>query len=97
MLEGQCRAVDIPFRSEKELVAIFVPTWSMETWLAYLEGQEVDESVRTYRKLRLERDSRWHVKQLAEMCRHQSLRELIAPSLQDARVEYHRVRELIRE
>lgn len=97
MLEEQCRAVDIPFRSEKEPVAIFVPTWSMETWLAYLEGQAVDESVRTYRKLRRERDSRWHVKQMAEMCRHQSWREPIPPSLQDARVEYHRVRELIRE
>lgn len=37
-LEAELRAAGIEPRGDAESIAIFVPTWSIETWLAHLHG-----------------------------------------------------------
>lgn len=44
-LEMELRIAEIEPRGDAEPVAIFVPTWSIETWLAHLHGaQGIDET-----------------------------------------------------
>jgi hypothetical protein len=47
-------------RKASERVAIFVPARNIETWLAYLDGQDVDETT-PYPRLPRERECRRHV------------------------------------
>lgn len=54
-------------RGNDERVAIIVPARNIETWLAYLDGQTVNEND-TYPKLDRERDCQRHVERLHEMC-----------------------------
>ena len=70
-LERACieQQVDPPSNSDQVLVC--VPTWNIETWLAYLEGEEVEESKRDYPRLDKPSDCSPHVRNLAEMCRNQ--------------------------
>lgn len=75
-------------RQPDEKVAIFVPTWNIETWLAYLTGQTVTESLPNYPKLARERDCQPLVESLYQMCQRGSLRQPAPPSLEAACVEY---------
>lgn len=36
--EGACRTQGVPPRGTEENVLLLVPTWRIETWLAYLDG-----------------------------------------------------------
>jgi len=74
-------------RRPDERVAIFVPKRNIETWLAYLDGKEVNEDD-AYPRLDRERDCRRHVNCLHEMCQRGALREPAPPSLKAACVEY---------
>lgn len=92
--EEACKEAGIESRSSTERVAVFVPTWRIETWLAYLDGEEVDERVRTYPRLARPRDCKSHVAELDEMCRRGSLRDPAPASLVAACDEYNtRIRE----
>jgi len=83
-----CRDADVPEREADEAVAVFVPTWNIETWLAYLDGADVDEGRGDYPKLDRERDCQRHVNVLTETCKTGALREPSPPPLQAACVEY---------
>jgi hypothetical protein len=74
-------------RRADERVAIFVPARNIETWLAYLDGQTVDEND-TYPRLQRERDCQRHVDRLNEMCQRGALREPAPLSLKAACNEY---------
>ncbi|MCX7806890.1 MAG: hypothetical protein N3A38_17135 [Planctomycetota bacterium] len=74
-------------RRPDERVAVFVPARNIETWLAYLSGQEVNETD-TYQRLERERDCRAPVERLQEMCRAGRLRPPAPPSLEAACAEY---------
>ncbi len=87
-LERACRSSGIEDRRSNERVAVFVPTWRIETWLAYLDGEEVDEARRTYPELPRPRECRRHVAGLDKMCRHGRLRPPAPPSLVAACDEY---------
>lgn len=78
----QRAAVDPPREGDK--VAIFVPTWNIETWLAYLGGEEVDEDCAEYPKLERARDCQRQVNALKDMCDRHELVEPAPPSLRDA-------------
>lgn len=82
-------AVDMPGggRNEKERVAIFVPARNIETWFAYLDGEDVNEET-SYPRLARERDCQRHVDGLFEMCQQETLREPPPPSLVAACDEY---------
>lgn len=69
-------------RAETRLVVVAVPTWNIETWLAYLRGESVDESRDDYPRLdKSESGCQPQVEALAEMCRRRELREPPPPSL----------------
>jgi len=76
-------------RATGERVAIFVPARNIETWLAYLDGQTVDEKRKQpYPRLQRERDCQQHVERLYEMCQEGKLRQSAPPSLEAACKEY---------
>lgn len=87
-LEAECREMGIDPRNGEERVAIFVPTWCIETWLAYLDGETVEENRGNYPRLPRERDCAPHVNALVRMCSDGGLREPAPPSLLLACLEY---------
>jgi hypothetical protein len=66
----------------------FIPTWNIETWLAYLDGAEVDEGRSDYPRLDRERECQRHVEKLIQMCDAGKLREPSPLSLDAACSEY---------
>lgn len=87
-LARACREAGVAERAAKEAVALFFPTWNIETWLAYLDGAEVDEGRNDYPRLVRERQCQGHVNVLVEMCRAGALRQPSPPSLGAACEEY---------
>ena len=88
LLNEACRAGEIDVRSAGERVAVFVPTWNIETWFAYLDGATVDEARSDYPRLTRERECQRHVDALTGMCRAGALRQPSPPSLDRACGEY---------
>ena len=86
-VESACLETEDERRQANERVAIFVPARNIETWLAYLEGQTVNEDD-TYPHLKRERDCQRHVDALYDMCQQQTLRRPSPPSLEAACAEY---------
>lgn len=89
-LDASCRKQGVPVRRPDEDVLVFVPTWRIESWFAYLDGKTIRENKRNYPRLRRKRDCQRHVKALSEMCRNGRLREPAPPSLSAACAEYAR-------
>lgn len=87
-LDAACHADRIEVRRPDEHVAVLIPTWNIETWFAYLDGHEVNETNPGYPRLPRPRDCQRHVDTLGEMCRGGVLREPAAPSLVSACAEY---------
>ena len=87
-LAAACSRAGVQVRTDEDGVAVFVPTWNIETWLAYLDGEEVEEEFANYPKLQRPRDCGAHVRGLAEMCRGRALREPAPSSLVAACQEY---------
>lgn len=78
-----------------EAVAVFVPTWRIETWLWYLDGEATDEGVRDYPRLPKERQCQRHVDALDSMCQAGRLAPPSPPSLVSACTEYQRLRTVL--
>ena len=89
-LDNACRDRGVPCRRSDEHVLVLVPTWRIETWLAYLGGGAVDEGRHDYPRLQRRGEWRPRVDKLAAMCRSRELREPIPPSLRAACKEYRR-------
>ena len=87
-LAEECKECEIDMPQRDEKVAIFVPTWNIETWLAYLDRKAVDETERNYPRLRRQRECEQHVQMLAESCRSGELRQPTPASLEAACHEY---------
>ncbi len=83
-----CESRGVQPRQYGERVAFFVPTWNIETWLAYLDGESVDENRKDYPRLARPRDCQRHVDQLHQMCEQGALRQPSPPSLDAACEEY---------
>lgn len=92
--EGACRRQSVPAREAEESVLLLVPTWNIETWLAYLDGEDVDESRPDYPRFAREGDCQPHVEALARMCRDRALRAPAPSALVAACREYERLRRL---
>ena len=90
-LDEACRANRMDIRQLDERVLVLVPTWNIETWIAYLGGQTVDEARRDYPRLPRARECQPHIETLAAMCRDRTLREPAPPSLESACAEYIRL------
>ena len=89
-LQDACREAGVPVRFPEDGVLVVVPTWRIETWLAYLDGECADESNRNYPRLSPSRDCAPHVDTLADMCRRRTLRQPAPDSLITACSEYGR-------
>ena len=74
-------------RQSDERVAIFVAARNIEAWIAYLDGQTVNE-IDVYPRLQHQRACQQHVDCLYEMCRQGALRQPAPPSLEEACIEY---------
>jgi len=87
-LAEACRAKGVETRQNDERVGVFVPTWNIETWLAYLNDETVDESRKDYPRLARRRDCQRHVDRLHQMCDQDALRQPCPSSLDSACKEY---------
>ena len=72
-LKRECDSAGVPFRDNDEAVAIAVPKRNIETWIHYLDGQNVTE-IDIYPKLERERDCKGAVNNLVEQCNTTGLR-----------------------
>ena len=95
-LADACRSAGIDDRALDGSVTDLVPTWNIETWLAYADGERVDESRSDYPRLTRPSDCRQHVVALAAMCTAGRLRQPAPASLIDACAEYERFQERTR-
>jgi len=72
--ETACNSRQIAFRAVDEAVAIAVPKRNIETWIHFLNGDEVDENRdRPYPKLGRERGCKPAVDRLVQLCRSTGL------------------------
>jgi hypothetical protein len=93
--KNACVAKQIPFRTNGEAVAIAVPKRNIETWIHYLNGQQVDEQ-HDYPKLGRERDCKPAVDNMVRFCRTTGLPGNAPASLAAACDEYrNRIASLI--
>ena len=90
-LRAACSEQGIQPPADGDNVLICVPTWNIETWLAYLAGETVDESKKDYQRLPKQRECVPLVNSLVEMCRQHALRPPAPASLQDTCHGYQRV------
>lgn len=90
-LVQSCAAAGIAAPHAEDKVLVCVPTWNVETWLAYLDGETVDESSKNYAKLERPRECGRHVAALVQMCRERRLRQPYPASLDDTCSEYRRL------
>lgn len=77
-LKDACDEVDVQFRQENERIVFVIPRRNIETWLAYLRVETVNETD-AYRKYEHESDCRDQVSALDEMCQSQKLEPAPAP------------------
>jgi len=86
-----CTEQGVPPPRDSDNVLVCVPTWNIETWLAYLAGDPVNESRKDYPRLTRPSDCVPMVKDLADMCRRLTLREPVPASLENACTDYRAV------
>ena len=72
-MDKACKQKGVSPRNLSDKVAVFVPMRNIETWLAYLDGEDVNETD-TYPRLERERECRRHVDVLDQMCIEEKLR-----------------------
>lgn len=89
-MDRACEQRGVLPRTTSDNVIVFVPTRNIETWLAYLDGERVNET-NTYPRLQRERDCKRHVDVLAQMCAEKNLRIPAPASLEVACHEYDKI------
>jgi len=87
---NMCVQAGVAFRNEGERIAFIIPRRNIETWLAYLRGEAVNETDR-YRKYEFESECRDQVVRLDEMCHQKRLAPQAPPSLETACNEFKRI------
>lgn len=83
-----CKKDDVSPKESGESVLILVPTWNIETWLTYLNGENVDESIRNYPRLKRASACLPQIRSLLKMCADGNLREPTPESLLTACRDY---------
>ena len=91
--DEECEEGDVPARQPDDPAYVFVPARAIETWLAYLDGEPVDEA-RKYPHVGLHkaRECAPYVDKLLDMCRQNALRQPAPMSLTAACEEYERLK-----
>jgi hypothetical protein len=93
-LDEACGKMNIAPRKADEKVVMVVPKWNIETWLAYLRGEDFNENDDdTKRYAGFEKDCKKDVQELVNMCyEKQKLKEPIPNSLKVACKEYQKLK-----
>ncbi len=86
-LQQALREAYLAERGNVEKIAHFIPARNIETWLAYLAGNDVDETT-AYSRLEKASDCQHQVLELKRMCEAQALRQPAPPSLARACEEF---------
>jgi hypothetical protein len=86
-MDEVCNQRGILPRSLSDKVAVFVPMRNIETWLAYLDGEDVNETD-TYPHLEREWECQRHVNVLDQMCIEEKLRTPV-PASQVRQMDIH--------
>jgi len=86
-LESACDEQEVDRRGRDEPVLLAVPKRNVETWLAYLRGESVNEED-AYPKYDCPSDCRPQAKRLHEMCQRGQLAEPAPPSLERCCIEF---------
>ena len=90
-LDEACKQRGVEPRVPSDNVVVLVPRRNIETWFAYLDGEEVDEMA-SYPKLKRGKECSRHVDALWKMCtRDQRLRVPSPASLEAACHEYRKL------
>lgn len=89
-LRRKCLDEGVEWRRAGEALLVFIPRRNIETWLAYLRGEPVDETA-AYQKYAAESDCRDQVALLAGWCQRGALREPAPASLVAACEEWQRM------
>ncbi len=87
----------LPSRNNNEPIAYIIPKWHIETWIAYLDGENVDEADKNtyknnYGKISELKDAHPFIDRLADNCRENIQLELPPNSLVAACEEFNRIR-----
>lgn len=88
-------------RQSDEPIAYIIPKWHIQTWIAYLHGEDVDETDKTtyesrYRKLSESKDVHGPIDRLADRCKRNLPLESPPDSLVASCEEFSRVRDRLR-
>ena len=86
-LEKACDDQSVERRGPDEPVLFVIPKRNIETWLAYLKGQAVNEDDE-YAKYDLPSNCRHELERLHEMCQRDHLQEPAPPSLTRCCIEF---------
>ena len=81
-------------RQPNEAIAVFVPKRNIETWIHYLQGENIDEE-KEYTKFKKQSDCKPYVDQLVNQCYQGNLDENTPPSLKAACGELQRILPLL--
>ncbi len=84
-------------RSNNEPIAYIIPKWHIQTWIAYLNGENVDEADKEtykniYGKISELKDTHPFIDRLANICRENEPLESPPDSLAAACEEFNRIR-----
>lgn len=84
-------------RDSTEPIAYIIPKWHIETWIAYLHGENVDEAdedtyKKKYGKISVRKDAHPFIDKLADICRQKTQLESPPNSLVAACEEFSRIR-----
>jgi len=80
---------------DSEPIFCFAPRWNIETWLAYLRGDVVEENLSDYPRLRFESDAVPLANRLVEMCDNRKLEPTPPSSLLAACQTYELMRQYL--
>jgi hypothetical protein len=87
-LADRCKDKNISFRDENEPIAIAVPCRNIETWIRFLDGENVTEDD-NYPKLSQEKKCKDAVKRLVEFCQTSAVPDQAPLALKLACAEYN--------
>lgn len=85
-------------RGNDEPVVYIIPKWHIQTWIAYLDGKDVDEETKynnQYGKISETKEGHPLIDKLADICKENKLLESPPASLSAACVEFNRIRNVL--
>ncbi|MDM8517390.1 hypothetical protein QUF76_14425 [Desulfobacterales bacterium HSG16] len=93
---------EVSLRSNNDSIAYIIPKWHIQTWIAYLDGENVDEmDKKTYKnkygKISELKDAHPFIDKLAYICRENKSLESPPDSLAVACEEFNRIRNSLKK